>query len=400
MLLAAGIEPPVKVTVVMPEVSVVAVTCPPHWGLTMGPETPTPLGNLSMSVSIVARPLMFGLDSVMVRVETPPTSIATGRKTLPSVGGRSASGSGLTVKVALAGRSVAAFVSHQGAGVQRVEVSSRGRRSHVHCHRTLAGRGAAAAGIEPPVKVTVVMPKVSVVAVTCPPHWGLTMGPETPTPLGNLSMSVSVVARPLVFGLDSVMVRVETSPTSMAAGMKPLPSVGAAGTGNGLHTAEMVLLSIVTAPFRARALPDTFAPVVRVMLVSARILPMNLVLVPRVAELPTCQNTLQELTAIDHGNRRVARRREGAPYPEHPDRIGVALGVESKCSRQPSRGRITIDTRHECHSTEIRTQTEFASLVFQINIRGGGTILSRLSRTRPRITCMYRSDHISPEESQ
>ena len=53
----------------------------------------------------------------------------------------------------------------------------------------------------------------------------------------------------------------------------------------------MVLLSNVTAPFRAKALPQPMvAPVFKVMLVSARIFPWNEVVVPRVAELPTCQN--------------------------------------------------------------------------------------------------------------
>ena len=42
--------------------------------------------------------------------------------------------------------------------------------------------------------------------------------------------------------------------------------------GGGMHT-EMALLARVTAPLRARALPDTVAPVFRVMLVSARMLP-------------------------------------------------------------------------------------------------------------------------------
>ena len=57
---------------------------------------------------------------------------------------------------------------------------------------------------------------------------------------------------------------------------------------------EMWLVSIVTAPFLAKALPETMsAPVVRVMLASARIFPWNEVVVPSVAELPTCQNTLQ-----------------------------------------------------------------------------------------------------------
>jgi hypothetical protein len=52
-------------------------------------------------------------------------------------------------------------------------------------------------------------------------------------------------------------------------------------------------VSSVTSPFRARALPDTLAPVFREMLVSARILPTNTVPVPIGAELPTRQNTLQ-----------------------------------------------------------------------------------------------------------
>ena len=54
-----------------------------------------------------------------------------------------------------------------------------------------------------------------------------------------------------------------------------------------LQPPPMVLLSKVTAPFRAKALPQPMvAPVFRVMLVSARIFPWNEVVVPRVAELP------------------------------------------------------------------------------------------------------------------
>ena len=56
---------------------------------------------------------------------------------------------------------------------------------------------------------------------------------------------------------------------------------------------EMSFVSIVTAPFRAKALPVMNAVVVNEMLVSARMFPANAVLVPNVAELPTCQNTLQ-----------------------------------------------------------------------------------------------------------
>jgi len=54
----------------------------------------------------------------------------------------------------------------------------------------------------------------------------------------------------------------------------------------------MVLVSSVTAPVCAKALPFRMvAAVVRVMLSKARIFPSNEVLVPSVAELPTCQNT-------------------------------------------------------------------------------------------------------------
>ncbi len=49
---------------------------------------------------------------------------------------------------------------------------------------------------------------------------------------------------------------------------------------------------MVTAPVCAIARPDTLAPVFRVMLVCARMLPAKDVLVPSVAELPTTQNTL------------------------------------------------------------------------------------------------------------
>ena len=54
----------------------------------------------------------------------------------------------------------------------------------------------------------------------------------------------------------------------------------------------MVLVSRVTAPLLASTRPATVVPVCTAAEVSARMLPTNVVLVPRVAELPTCQNTL------------------------------------------------------------------------------------------------------------
>ena len=57
------------------------------------------------------------------------------------------------------------------------------------------------------------------------------------------------------------------------------------------------MVSRVTAPFRANALPSSIvAPVFIVMLVSARMCPSNAVPVPSVAELPTCQNTVHPVS--------------------------------------------------------------------------------------------------------
>ena len=52
------------------------------------------------------------------------------------------------------------------------------------------------------------------------------------------------------------------------------------------------LLSSVTAPLRASALPCTTTELSTVIEVSARMLPTNTEPLPNVAELPTCQNTL------------------------------------------------------------------------------------------------------------
>ena len=51
------------------------------------------------------------------------------------------------------------------------------------------------------------------------------------------------------------------------------------------------LLSKETAPVRANARPFRVAPVFTVMEAWAMMFPANVVLVPSVAELPTCQNT-------------------------------------------------------------------------------------------------------------
>ena len=55
----------------------------------------------------------------------------------------------------------------------------------------------------------------------------------------------------------------------------------------------IVFVSNVTAPLRASTRPSTLAPVVRVADVKAKIFPLKVEFAPSVAELPTCQKTLQ-----------------------------------------------------------------------------------------------------------
>src|SRR6187402_2868098 len=101
-------------------------------------------------------------------------------------------------------------------------------------------------------------------------------------------------------------VRIRTASATMAmsgsagTGDGPPPGVGVgSGVGDGagplpqLPTMFTELLSSVTAPVRAKRPPEFVAPVFNVMLARARTLPANDVVVPRVAELPTCQNAPQ-----------------------------------------------------------------------------------------------------------
>ena len=113
--------------------------------------------------------------------------------------------------------------------------------------------------------------------------------------VGVKAMAVAVAAMAVAVAGSGEAVGVAVANSGVAVGVAVAGSGVTVGVGVAVaHTvAETVFVSSVTAPFRARALPDTLAPVFMVMLVSARIFPTNVVVVPRVAELPTCQNTLQ-----------------------------------------------------------------------------------------------------------
>jgi hypothetical protein len=93
-----------------------------------------------------------------------------------------------------------------------------------------------------------------------------------------------------------VFVGVNVGPPGVMVGVFVGVSVGVAVGAAQIGTV-MVLDSNVTAPSadtpRAKTLPYTVAPVFSEMLWAAIMVPLKSVFVPRVAELPTCQNTLQ-----------------------------------------------------------------------------------------------------------
>ena len=83
---------------------------------------------------------------------------------------------------------------------------------------------------------------------------------------------------------------------------------------------EIVLVSNVTAPVFAQAAPQViFAAVSSVMLVCARMSPVNDVPVPSVAELPTCQNTLPPCAPLISINSRSAGSGQRAPNLKDED---------------------------------------------------------------------------------
>ena len=73
---------------------------------------------------------------------------------------------------------------------------------------------------------------------------------------------------------------------------------GLGAIGDVQDNALIVLLSRVTAPVRARARPFTVAPEVTVIEVRAMIVPAKVEPVANVAELVTCQKTLQGLAPL------------------------------------------------------------------------------------------------------
>ena len=106
------------------------------------------------------------------------------------------------------------------------------------------------------------------------------------------------------------MVNVEGSGVATTVPLPPLNPLVPLPIEPTVQRVEIVLLFMVTVPVDAKTLPQlSLAPVFSVMLSSARIFPSNVVLLPRVAELPIIPVHTSACRCIAHGDSRAARGR-------------------------------------------------------------------------------------------
>ncbi len=137
----------------------------------------------------------------------------------------------------------------------------------------------------------------------------------------------------------------------------------------------MTLVSRLTWPLRASTRPFTVVPVCTDIEVNAMIVPTKVVLVPKVAELPTCQNTL-------HGEAPLIRATVLLDAVINVDpawKIHTALG-------SPCASRVTVPVRpigpavlytppHQGQPTEIRRHPDRGRPARRIVVRGGQIVL-------------------------
>ena len=145
-----------------------------------------------------------------------------------------------------------------------------------------------------------------VVELSVPPAEGADRPSPSPVPPASLAVGepeseVAVVAadvapEPEVSPLPEVSPEPDVSPEPPVEDSPPPDEPSSPGEEVGSSSQSgvvKVVLSRVTAPLRASARPSTVVPVPVLIDVSARIVPTKVVPVPRVAELPTYQNTWQ-----------------------------------------------------------------------------------------------------------
>ena len=141
----------------------------------------------------------------------------------------------------------------------------------------------------PPLPVLVSALPVPVPLAPVPVPVPVPPGPEPPAVVGVTGTVVVVGGGAVVVVGGGAVVVVVVGATVV---------VVVVGGGAEQMGAVMVLVSRVTAAVLASRRPSMVAPVVAVMAVEARIVPMNVEAVPSVAELPTSQKTLQGLAPL------------------------------------------------------------------------------------------------------
>ena len=153
--------------------------------------------------------------------------------------------------------------------------------------------------------------------------------------------------------------------------VRSAPGVGV-GVGALAHRERvMVLVSNVTAAFRASTLPSTVAPVVAVIDVKARMDPLKVEAVPSVAELPTCQKTLQAWAPLTRFT--LLADAVVSVEPAWKMKTAFALPWASSVSApgQPQRGRGPIDAGRQPLAAEVRGHGAGRGLRSGIVVRGG-----------------------------
>src|ERR1700719_171443 len=119
-----------------------------------------------------------------------------------------------------------------------------------------------------------------------------------------LKCSASITQRepanvPYVLPVPSAVRKVEKPPGYRAVWAELSPLVWTISHRPAPEAAAVIgFVSSVTAPVSAKIRPSTLAPVLTVSLTLARMLPTRMVLVPTVAELPTCQNTFPAIAPL------------------------------------------------------------------------------------------------------
>ena len=175
---------------------------------------------------------------------------------------------------------------------------------------------------------------------------------KVPVCVGKVPVPVGVGKVPVPVGVGPVLVPVPVGvgpvpvPVPVPVGVGPVPdAVGPVPVVQ--EGTMMVSSSRVTAPLRASARPVMVSPVCTVIEVRARMVPWKVEPVPIVAELPTCQKTLQAWAPLV---RRIVvpvsvpRVERGLEYE---DRVRVALRVQGQRTADVQRGGGVVYTGRE-----------------------------------------------------